>query len=66
MKNNTVVVLWENQSNTWWNETCANIMEVFGLPGEKYQTEISTDSMKFHFNNEKDAFMCKLLISEDL
>lgn len=66
MEDNTVTVLWENQSNTWWNETCADILDVFGLPGDRYTTEVSADSMKFHFKNNKDAFMCKIMISETM
>lgn len=57
-------VPWESQSNVWWNETCANIIEHFGLPGEKYTTEISADDMKFFFTDDRDALMCKILISE--
>lgn len=61
-----ISVPWKNQSNTWWNETCADIMDHFGLPGNRYTTEISTDEMIFFFKNEKDALMCMLLISEDV
>lgn len=61
-----IKVLWENQSNTWWNETCARIIEHFGLPGNKYTTEITADWMSFFFNDEKEAMMCRILISEDL
>jgi hypothetical protein len=57
-------VPWESQSNTWWNETCANIIEHFGLPGEKYTTEVSADDMRFFFTDERDALMCRILISE--
>ena len=64
--NNTVTVPWKNQSNVWWNETCANIMEVFGLPGGRYRTEVSAESMIFYFENEKDAFMCKIMISDQI
>jgi len=63
---NKISVPWENQSNTWWNETCANIVEHFGLPGDRYTTEISTEEMLFFFKNEKDALMCMLLISHDV
>lgn len=59
-----ILVPWKNQSNTWWNETCANIIEVFGLPGDKYTTEVGPDEMIFYFKNEKDAFMCNILISD--
>lgn len=59
-------VPWKQQSNVWWNETCARIIERFGLPGGRYTTEVSTDSMKFFFKDEKEAFMCRIMISENL
>lgn len=66
MKNelNTITVPWQSQSNHWWNETCAYIVEHFGLPGGKYVTEVNPECMHFRFNNEQDALMCKLLISD--
>ena len=66
MENNIISVPWQNQSNACWNETCANIMEVFGLPGGKYTTEVSAECMHFFFKDERDAFMCKILISEEV
>ena len=62
----TITVPWESQSNHWWNETCANIVEHFGLPGDKYVTSVNTECMDFIFYNDKDALMCKLLVSERL
>lgn len=59
-------VPWQNQSNVWWNETCAKIMERFGLPGGKYTTEITENDMKFFFNDEREALVCKIMISEEL
>lgn len=61
-----IIVPWKSQSDVWWNQTCANIIEVFGLPGGKYQTEVSTEAMIFYFKNEKDAFFCSILVSEDV
>lgn len=61
-----ISVPWENQSNIWWSETCANIIDHFGLPGNKYTTEVSAEEMLFFFKDEKDALMCMLLISEDV
>ncbi len=63
---NKVTVPWESQSNVWWNETCANIVEHFGLPGGKYVTEVNTECMNFIFYNDKDALMCRLLVSDKL
>lgn len=61
-----ITVPWQNQSNIWWNETCANIVEHFGLPGDKYTTEINENYMKFIFCDDRDALMCRLLVSERL
>lgn len=59
-----VTVPWESQNNTWWNETCADIVEHFGLPGGKYVTSVNTECMDFIFYDDRDALMCRLLISE--
>ena len=61
-----ICVPWKSQSNVWWNETCARIIEHFGLPGNRYTTEVSANDMKFFFVNDKDAFMCRIMISEEL
>lgn len=50
----------------WWNETCAMVLETFGLPGEKYIYKPQVDYMTFEFANEKDLLMCKLLLSDRL
>ena len=63
---NTVTVLWDNQNGFWWNETCAIVLEVFGLPGGRYETKPSHDAMFFDFKNEKDADLCRILLSERL
>jgi len=61
-----VTIPWESQSNCWWNETCADIVEHFGLPGEKYVTEVNTEYMKFVFYDDRDALMCRLLVSDKI
>lgn len=63
---NKITVPWESKSNHRWNDTCADIMENFGLPGGKYKTEVSHNSMNFIFYDERDALMCRLLVSEKL
>jgi hypothetical protein len=63
---NTINGPWESQSNIWWNEVCAKIIEQFGLPGDRYTSHPTKSNMKFIFKNEQDAFMCKILISESL
>jgi len=61
-----ITVPWKNQSNTWWNETCANILEHFGMPGDKYVTEITADYMHFDFTDDRDALMCRIMISDKI
>ena len=61
-----ITVPWKNQTNTWWSETCANILEHFGLPGDRYVTEITADHMHFDFNDDKDALMCRIMISDKI
>ena len=63
-----VLIPWNPKkiSNPGWNELCANVVEKFGLPGDKYVTEVCADWMRFSFKNEQDGFMCKILLSEYL
>ena len=63
---NTVIVAWNNQREYWWSETCAMVLEVFGLPGERYSTHPKYDAMFFDFKNKKDADLCRILLSERL
>ena len=63
---NTVAVAWDNQNGFWWNETCAIVLEVFGLPGDRYVTTPSHDAMFFDFKSNKDADVCRILLSERL
>jgi hypothetical protein len=62
--NNTVTVVWDNQNGFWWNETCAMVLEVFGLPGHRFVYTPSTDFMTFTFKDKRDAFMCRILLSD--
>lgn len=62
--NNTVTILWDNQKGFWWNETCSMVLEVFGLPGDRYESKPEHDYMSFTFKNTKDAELCKILLSE--
>jgi hypothetical protein len=63
---NTVTVLWDNQNGFWWNETCAMVLEVFGLPGDRYESHPGHDAMFFDFKSDKDADLCRILLSERL
>ena len=43
-----------------WSEYCVEIMEEFGLPGDRYITTVSEDYMIFSFKHSEDAMLCKL------
>jgi hypothetical protein len=65
---NIVNLSWnlEDGKLNWWNESCAMVVEHFGLPGDRYTTEVSADYMKFFFKTEQDTLMCNLLLSDRL
>lgn len=61
-----VRVDWNNQHNEWWNETCAMVLEVFGLPGHRFMYRPHVDYMVFEFKSKKDEQLCRILLSERL
>ena len=61
-----VYIPWEKQSDQYWNELCARVVEHFGLPGGKYTSHPEEDWMTFTFNDERDCLMCKMLLSEHI
>ena len=55
---------WElGDSNGNWSDACAHAVEHFGLPGEKFVTEITPDWMTFTFFNKHDAMLFALGVS---
>ena len=44
----------------WWNMACIWMIEEFGLPGDKYKTELNENYMIFDFNEQEDAAMAAL------
>lgn len=61
-----VLVHWNNQNNFWWNETCALVLEIFGLPGNRFYYKPYEQYMTFTFKSKKDADLCRILLSERL
>jgi hypothetical protein len=57
---------WEKQSDQYWNELCAKVVEHFGLPGGKYTSHPEEDWMTFSFVDERDYLMCKMMLSEHI
>ena len=63
-----VVVPWSARLDTVsaWNEICAQGMEMFGLPGHRYITEVNGNDMTWWFRDEQDALIMTLKFSEVL
>jgi hypothetical protein len=65
--NHPVVMPWHSShTQTYWNDSCADVVEVFGLPGDKYTTQVNPDLMIFNFKSKKDAELCRILLSEKI
>jgi hypothetical protein len=47
-----------------WNEMCAQVVEQFGLPGDRYVTEVGLLEMAFIFKSPQDLLLFKLKWSE--
>lgn len=58
-----VKVAWKDGvSVSDWPDKCTRIMESFGLPGDKYITQVTENHMVFDFNDAEDAVMARLII----
>ena len=63
-----VIIPWSAtlDSVSAWNEICAQGMEMFGLPGNKYITEANVNDMTWYFKDPRDAILMTLKFSEHL
>lgn len=61
-----VRIKWSRHLDTifLWNEVCADIMELFGLPGNRYITDVNINDMTVYFRDERDAVIMALKFSE--
>jgi hypothetical protein len=53
---------WQHSLNEMqrWNEALARVVEVFGLPGVRYITDVTINNMTFWFRDHRDALLFKL------
>lgn len=49
-----------------WNEICAQVIEIFGLPGDRYETAPAPNHLIFKFKNQNDFRLCQILLSEHI
>ena len=61
-----ITINWNSQNNQWWNETCADVLEVFGLPGGRFYYKPYPSHMTFTFKSLKDADLARILLSEKI
>lgn len=47
-----------------WNNIVADIVDQFGLPGDRYMCHPGADAMQFRFRSEQDLLLFKLKWSE--
>lgn len=43
-----------------WDQVCIRAIELFGLPGDKFVTHLTSEYMDFIFKDEKDAVLFEL------
>lgn len=55
----TVRIPWDrNYDNEYkWNKVCARAIEMFGLPGDRFETHANVHYMDFVFKSNKDALI---------
>jgi len=47
---------------TAWDEKCVQLIELFGLPGDRYTTSFCEDFLQISFYNEVDAIHALLTL----
>ena len=47
-----------------WDRICSGAVELFGLPGQRYITDINENDMTWSFACSQDALLFKLKFSE--
>jgi hypothetical protein len=57
-------ISWQPGDSMSWNEICAQVVEQFGLPGDRYITEVGLLDMAFIFKSPQDLLLFKLKWSE--
>ena len=59
-------VLWIDRKNPlfYWDGVCAKAVELFGMPGDRYITDISEKAMTWSFRSDHDAVVFRVKFSE--
>lgn len=61
-----VTIRWGRGADTmdYWDQLSIASIELFGLPGDRYVTDITADDMTWFFKNKQEALIFKLKFSE--
>ena len=64
--NYPVTIEWGRGADTmdYWDNLSIYSIEQFGLPGDRYITDITADDMTWMFKSEADALIFRLRFSE--
>lgn len=52
-------------STEWWDKVCVWVIENYGLPGDKFITDLTEDYMIFKFKEKEDAMLTALRWGND-
>jgi hypothetical protein len=50
----------DDNNSQAWAEAMSDIIDYFGLPGDRYTTRFDSDNIVFLFHKEQDAALCIL------
>lgn len=65
--NNSIVIDWlPGDTIEGWDNALVKLLEVFGLPGNRYTCHPTDLFMVIKFKSEKDAALCRIMLSEKL
>ena len=58
------VTLRDNNNIAHWNRICIDAVELFGIPGDRFITDLHWDKLDFYFKNTQDELLFRLKFSE--
>lgn len=57
-----IKIYWKNGDNiSAWDEKCIDLLEKFGLPGDRYVTSFSENYLEINFYKHEDAVVAALM-----
>lgn len=57
-----IKIYWKNGDNiSAWDQKCIELLEKFGLPGDRYETSFSENYLEIKFYKHEDAVLASLI-----